>query len=508
MPIVQPVSVPGVNVYARLKIAPLALAVALAASPAAAIDPFFPGFGNNGIDVLHYDLDLDVAPASGRLDAEAELRIFAQQRLTSFTLDLAGLKVSKARIFGVPVKFTQAADKVTITPRWPIPRFSTFKLAVDYAGVPKPIQDPTVPDDPLYQLGWFKYGDVSYVVSEPVGASTFFPANDEPTDKASFTISVTVPQTYVGVANGTLKSIRAIGMKKRFVWDMPQQMTTWLATVHVNDEFRISQAQTADGTPVRVFATPTTPAKEVRNHLAARHMIPYFEGLIGRYPFASYGAVVVDDPALYYALETQSLTTFPHGTAGGIVVDEAFVAHELAHQWFGDSVSVAKWKDLWIAEGAATYFEILWPNRKNPAAFKAAMQNNYDYVVKHQLGAPVIDTPEELFSDPVYARGAAALYALQLKVGDRTFFRILRSFLDFYHGRNAGTEDFINIAVFVSRDRSVRPFLHAWLYEDPVPNLPGRSASAAAAGARIARPDIVGLRCGPIRHFGARASCR
>jgi len=235
-------------------------------------------------------------------------------------------------------------------------------------------------------------------------------------------------------------------------------------------------------------------------------MIPYFERLIGRYPFANYGAVVVDDPALYYALETQSLSTFPHGEAGDIAIDEAFVAHELAHQWFGDSVSVEKWKDLWIAEGSATYFEILWPNRNDPLAFKAAMQKNYDYVVTRQLGAPVVDTPEGMFGDPVYLRGAAALYALQLKVGDRTFFRILRTFLDFYHGRNAGTEDFITVAVFVSRDRTVRPFLHAWLYEDPVPALPGHTVSAAAS-VKAARPDVVGLRCGPIRHHGATANC-
>jgi len=491
---------------ARLGIVPLVIAFGVAAGPAAAIDPFFPSFGNNGIDVLHYALDLDVAPASGHLDAEASLTIFAQQQLTSFTLDLAGLKVSKATIFGVPAKFSQAHDKLIITPRWPIPRFATFKLTVHYGGAPKPIQDPTVPDDPDYRLGWFKSGNVSYAVSEPVGASTFFPANDEPTDKASFTIAVTVPQTYLGVANGTLQSIRTIGMKKRFVWDMPQQMTTWLATVHVNDKFRIIQARTPEGTPVRVYATPTTPAAEVRNHLAARLMIPYFERLIGRYPFASYGAVVIDDPALYYALETQSLSTFPHGTADDIAIDEAFVAHELAHQWFGDSVSVEKWKDLWIAEGAATYFEILWPNRNDPAAFKKAMENNYDYVVKKHLGAPVVDTPEEMFGDPVYVRGAAALYALQLKVGDRTFFRILKTFLDFYHGRNAGTEDFINVAAFVSHDRTMRPFLHAWLLEDPVPALPGHSVSATA-GAMAAQRSVVGLRCGPIRHRGERLGC-
>ncbi len=483
---------------AHLKIASLAFAAGLVAGPAFAIDPFFPTFGNNGIDVLHYGLDLDVAPTTGHLDAEASLLIFAQTRLTSFTLDLAGLTVSKAKVQGVPAGFSQAHDKLTITPRWPIPRGATFRLVVDYAGTPHPITDPTDSD---YELGWFKYGNAAYVVSEPVGASTFYPANDEPTDKARFTIAVTVPAAYLGVANGTLQSIRAIGMKKRFVWDMPHQMTTWLATVHVN-KFNVATRRTSDGIPVRVYSPAGTPPAEIQGHLLAAKMIPYFEHLIGRYPFESYGAAVVADPILYYALETQSITTFPLGAS-----DEAFVAHELAHQWFGDSVSVKKWADLWIAEGSATYFEILWPNRNNPAAFEAAMQDNYDYVASHHLGPAVVDSPDEIFSDSVYLRGAAALYALRLKVGDRTFFRILHTFLDVYRGGNASSANFIDTAVFVSHNASVRSLLNAWLYDQAVPALPVSHAMTARRGP-VARPDVVGLRCGPVRHHGAPASCQ
>jgi len=282
-----------------LRLAPFALAAILAAGSAHAIDPFFPTFGNNGIDVIHYGLDLEVTPATGGLEAKASLLVFAQTRLTKFRLDLHGLTVTSVRVNGVPATFARSADKLEITPRWPIRRGVFFRVLVAYSGTPETIQDPTVPSNPVYRLGWFKYGDASYVVSEPVGASTFYPANDELTDKATFTTAVTVPAAYTAAANGVLKSVRAIGTKKRFVWDMRQQMTTWLATVHVNDAFTVSRTRTRNGIPVTVYATPTTPAEEVQNHLAAKRMIPYFGYLIGRYPFESYAAAVVDDPRLY-----------------------------------------------------------------------------------------------------------------------------------------------------------------------------------------------------------------
>jgi aminopeptidase N len=478
------------------RVAALALVASFAAGSARAIDPFFPTFGNAGIDVVHYGLDLDVNPISGHLDARAELLIFAERRLDSFTLDLGGLTVSKVRIRGERVDFGQADDKLTITPRWPIPRGAAFRLVVDYSGKPTPIQDPTDSD---YQLGWFKYNNATYVVSEPVGASTFFPANDEPTDKATFTIAITVPSPYAGIANGIVTSARTIGNERRFVWEMRQPMTTWLATVHVN-KFNVKFAHTPSGKPVSVFYTSTTPKADVDGYLLAAKMIPYIEHLIGPYPFDGYGSVVVDDPILYYALETQAMTTFPTGAA-----DEAFVSHELTHMWFGDSVSVKKWADLWIAEGAATYFEILWPNRDDPAAFDAAMQENYDYVVANHLGPAVVDDPADLFSDRVYLRGAAALYALRQKVGDPTFFMILRRFVFEYRGRNASSADFIRTAVAVSHNIYVAKLLHDWLYEEDVPSLPGHMA--LAKGAKVARPDVVGLRCGPFRHHGRPEKC-
>jgi aminopeptidase N len=479
----------------------LALATGMGASPAAAIDPFFPTFGNNGINVIHYDLDLEVAPGPGTLDGSAELFIIAQRRLEEFSLDLAGLDVSRVTVNEVPADFEQANDKLILMPREPIGRGSVFKLSVAYAGRPDPIPDPTAPGSDL-ELGWFTYGDASYVVSEPVGASTFYPANDEPTDKATFSIAVTVPADYTATANGVLRSVRTSGSEKRFRWEMRQPMTTWLATVHVN-QFRLQLTRAADGTPIRVYYTDATPPADVDSYALSGEILTWMEELVGPYPFGSYGSVVVDDPLLYYALETQAMSTFPLGTA-----DEATVAHEVAHQWFGDSSSIAKWEDLWIAEGAATYFEVLWPNRDDPASFDAEMLTIYDYVAATGVGPAVVESPEEMFTDRTYLRGASALYALREEVGDRTFFRILRIFVTAYRGRNATSRNFIKLAVFVSGRLSVAPLLHAWLYDEPVPALAGHAAATALQEEGPALPpDVVGLRCGRGAHRGAPATC-
>ena len=242
-------------------------------------------------------------------------------------------------------------------------------------------------------------------MSEPVGASTFYPANDEPTDKATFSIAVTVPADYTATANGFLRSVQTTGSEQRFRWEMRQPMTTWLATVHVN-RFGLQLTRAADGTPIRVYYTAATPPADVDGYALAGEMLTWMEELVGPYPFGSYGSVVVDDvPALYYALETQAMSTFPLGAA-----DEAIVAHELAHQWFGNSASIAKWEDLWIGEGAATYFEVLWPNRDDPAAFDAAMLEIYDFVAANGIGPAVVEIAGgDVHGPDLPSRGVRAL---------------------------------------------------------------------------------------------------
>lgn len=486
---------------AKCLLAGTSLALLGAAAPALAIDPFFPGFGNSGIDVLHYDIGLDVDPIAGSIAGKTLIDLNALKPLSSFTLDLHALDVSEVLVDGTAARFRRNGDKLKITPAAPLSAGQKVTVKVSYSGIPDPLADPTAPGDDLF-LGWFNHRKATYVVSEPVGASTFFPANDEPDDKATFRFKVTVPQGYTAVANGALVDQAPVNGKRRFIWLMAQPMTTWLATVHVN-KFNLSLSHASDGTPIRIYVPQATPQSHSDALAKAGEMLTYFETLIGRYPFKSYGSVLVKDKKLYYALETQAMSTFSEDDTPP---DEAIVAHELAHQWFGNSVSVAKWEDLWIAEGAATFFEVWWEHRNDRAAFDDAMLDIYDYVVAESLGPAVVDRPEDLFSDRTYYRGGAALYALQLQVGDSAFFNILKHFVQDNRGGNVTSEDFIKTAVRFSGDGSVRTLLEAWLYDDAVPDLPAKAKRTARTGP-VPRPDIVGGRCGRGSHRGAPATC-
>jgi aminopeptidase N len=451
-------------------------AALLAASPAAAIDPFFPSFGNDGYDVLHYDLDLEADPVANSLQGVARLSIKATKQLNTFQLDLAGLGVDKVHVDGDRAAFSQANDKLTIEPKRAIPDGRPFEVVIRYGGTPVPLPDPTAPGLDILPLGWLHYKKATYVLSEPVGASTFFPCNDEPTDRATYSISITVPKPYTAVANGLREATEDLGTAQRFRYEMRQPMTTWLATVQIN-KYKVVE-QSAEGVPLHHYITKKVTDEQVGEFLRIPQYMKWMRQLVAPYPFESYGSITVDDPELYYALETQAVSTYPFD-----FIDRGVIVHELAHQWFGNAMSVAEWRDLWIAEGFATYFEFLFPYRNKPEKFDAVMQAIYDYLVANNVGPAVVENGEQIFSDRTYYRGALSLYALRQQVGEQAFWNIVRAFYARYEYKSVTSADFIEVAVETSRDRSVRKLLNAWLYEQPVPPLPG-----VVAG-RLSRAD-------------------
>lgn len=461
--------------HARLAL-PLTLASLLGgASAAHAIDEFFPGFGNNGYDVRHYNLRLDVDPAARRVEAQAVLTVRATRDLQAFALDLSGLEVTAVAVDGAPARFARDGGKLRVRPAAAIAERARFVVTVAYRGVPDALDDPTTSDPEALELGWLIPGPNSYVVSEPVGASSWYPVNDEPTDKATYRIAVTVPEPYTAVSNGVLRSVADLGPRRRFVWEQAQPMASYLSIVDI-DRYKVERLRARDGLPIRLYTTIQTPAATVAAFRRTPEMLAYFEGCAGPYPFSSYGSVVVRDPELYYALETQAMSTFPDRA-----VSETTVAHELAHQWFGNSATVAEWRDLWLAEGFATYFEYLWEFRDDRPAFNRALRQLYRDTRKDKVGPAVVSRPEDLFAANTYDRGALTLHALRLKVGDTAFFRVLRAFHSAYSGGNATSADFIRLAVAVSGDPGVRDLLRSWLYDEEVPTLPDREEAAMAA---------------------------
>ena len=473
-----------------------AVALVMAAvvpAPAWAIDDFFPTFGNLGIDVQHYAVRLDIAGKGERIEGTAAIEITATRRLTAFSLDLAGLAVSRVEIDGVVAQYWQANDKLTISPPAAIAKGRTFTATVTYAGAPETIPDPTAEDPATIPgLGWSKWTGGSYVVSEPVGAGTWYPVNDQPTDKASYRFTLLVDKPYTAVANGVPVAVTNLGAKRRFVWEQRQPMASFLAITDV-DEYRLLRQTSRSGVPIRNYLTADTPPDSVAALRQTPAMMALIEDLVGPYPFDGYGAVMVDDPDLFYALETQAMSTFQSS-----FVDELTVMHELAHQWFGNAVTVAQWRDLWLAEGFATYFELLWAFRGDQPGFDAFMVRFRDDIAADGVGPAVVSRPQDLFADNTYYRGALTLQALRLTVGDGKFNRILRGWYRTYRNKNATSQDFIDLAAGIGGPQ-VRPLLRAWLYGEPVPPLPG-TATVAAARAEGTGASAVQLGIGVRRH--------
>jgi aminopeptidase N len=323
--------------------------------------------------------------------------------------------------------------------------------------------------DPI-SMGWNHYEGGVYVASEPAGAHNWFPANDHPCDKATYTFVITAPKPYVVAANGLLRTTTDNGPTTTYVWEVRAPMASYLASVNISDFARVEQ-QGPNGLLIRNYF-PRERASELRDEFEpTAEMIEFFNGIFGPYPFEAYG-VVVANTELGYALENQTLSLFGLGIEQAGEHAHRIVAHELAHQWFGNSVSLKTWKDMWLNEGFASYAEILWQEHKEgKQAVEGQMKLMYDYIAEGNYPPPAEPPPNDLFNPSVYLRGALTLHALRLEVGDDTFFRILRTYADRFKYGNAGTDDFIAVAEEIS-GRDLKALFDAWLYSRQMPDFP------------------------------------
>lgn len=440
--------------------------VFLMASGALAQDALFPDFGTSKLDVLRYDLDLQVDPVQNNLQGTANLQIKTSFGLKEIVLDLSErLKVSSVTLQGEAVSFAQVGNKLKIASQKTLPREVTLNIA--YSGNPRGIADPAAPD---WELGWSQSGDLTYAVSEPVGSFTWFPVNDYVPDKALYSFKVTVPKPYVAVANGLLTETQNTANSTTYLWNSQHPMAPYLATVSVG-RYDIESLKTSKGLPVlNYFAAGTS--QKARNTMAlAPEMIEYFESILGPYPFESYGGIVVNTD-LPFALENQTRPVY----GSGIAELEFVVAHELAHQWFGNSITPKSWADIWLNEGFSSYFHALWVNRNITKVDGLEIDMNLLYrgLERQPADALTVESPEELFGEGVYDRGAVALHVLRKQLGDDLFFRTVRTYVRRYQHKTASTEDFLRIARMVSGQPAViDQWSKDWVYGEALPPYPG-----------------------------------
>ena len=420
-------------------------------------DSYYPTIGNPGYDVRHYTLDLDLDIAGGAINqATATIEATATEALLSFTLDFRELTVDAVRVDAAPAEFTRSATKLTIIPAMPIGAGDSFTATISYHGAP------SGPDDPLIR-GWWADGESIFVAGEPTGAETWFPVNGHPLDKAAYTLRLTVPKPYAAVANGQLLDVTTDGDRVTYTWEAPDPMASYLVVFHAG-RLLTERVEGPNGLPIVNSYPVDVTATERRQFARVPQMLEFFSEIFGPYPFASFGNTVTDSgfPA---ALETQTMVVY-----GRRSVDESIVAHELAHQWFGNSVSLERWQDIWLNEGFATYAQGLWDEHRNgPAVMEAVDRQVCAYLESSATGQPgtrlqIGDPgPDRLLDGAVYSRGALTLHALRRLLGDERFFDLLRAWASEYRDGHATTDDFISLAERIG-ERELDSFFDVWLF--------------------------------------------
>ncbi|MFW6074774.1 MAG: M1 family metallopeptidase [Chloroflexota bacterium] len=430
-------------------------------------DPYFPELGNGGYDVTSYDLDLRYDPDTRILDGAATVTAESMQRLSSFNLDFTGLDVEEVIVDGETAGFQHADRELQITPESPIATDAEFTVVVEYDGSPAPIESTFGPE-----IGWIPFRDGAVVIGEPDGASTWFPVNDHPTDKASYRFEITVPDDFEVIANGVLSDTSSTGDGwETWAYEHEGPMASYLATVAIGD-LVLEEGDPAGDIPIRNAWSATLADTAAPKFERTHEILTFFQNLFGPYPFDVYGSMVIDLDLDGLALETQTIAVFDSTFAAREGSIEDIIAHEVAHQWFGNSVSPESWRDIWLNEGFATYAEYLWIEESTGISVDQQVRETYRRM-QPALEEPAPGDPgrDRMFAASVYVRGAFTLHALREETGDEVFFEILRTYAERFAHDNASTGDFIELAEEIGGD-DLESVLAPWLYADELPPLP------------------------------------
>jgi aminopeptidase N len=429
----------------------------------AVIDEYLPKNGNPGYQVSSYELDLEYKVSINRLSGSATITAMTLDELQILTLDLSNaLTVSKVSVNGKrAAHFSCRGGKLRIQLASKLATGAALSIVVRYGGSPRPLRS-------LWgDVGFEELADGVLVAGQPNGAASWFPCNDHPSAKAAFRIQISTESRYRAVANGELVSRRVRASQTVWTYEQPEPTSTYLITLQIG----IYKLAPLTRTPVPIQAALPERLRRNFGHDFARQpeMMELFVELFGPYPLANGYTIVVTDDPLEIPLEAQGISIFGANHCDGSRASERLIAHELAHQWFGNSVTARQWRDIWLHEGFACYAEWLWSEHcGGPSADELARRYHEQLRGKPQDLLLADPGPRDMFDDRVYKRGALTLHALRGRLGDENFFALLKDWTNRHRHGTVVTDDFTGLAANYS-DESLRPLWDVWLYSTQVP---------------------------------------
>jgi len=423
-------------------------------------DSVYPDVGDPSVDALHYGLDLAWTPATRTLQGDATIELRSTADGDHLQLDLGEpLQVSAVTLDGADVPYEHQGKDLVVTA--PVVEDQRYVLEVRYSGTPQPTPAPTNRKD-FDTSGWtITPTGETWTMQEPFGAFTWYPVNDQPSDKAFYDIEVTVPSPWVGIANGEMTDQTEHDGLSTTSWHLSDPASSYVVTVATGDFTRTTN-NSATGVEISYWVPSDRPGLAHGLESAAAGL-DWLEKLLGPYPFDSLGFVLVDSRS---GMETQTMITLG---ATDYTTSAAVLVHEMAHQWYGDEVTPQDWRDVWMNEGMAMYLQGCWQAEADHRSVDAVMDDyaSLEAASRAESGPPAAYDPQQFARGNIYYGPALMWHELRKRIGDHAFWKLVRDWPARAPETSVSRDDYLDW--LVDRTHVDRSFFEDWLLSPTTP---------------------------------------